>query len=750
MSENLSDGQGYRTSGVFRRLHALRRTAALAAAAGALLQSCGCTTKTLPVLHQTVRQQTTASDAIMRQVDHPAPPIFTDVKATPRPLSARDLESLDEKSYRDYSLAEVLHTALDTSPVLRDLGGTLLRSPDAASTVFSRQIQQMDPRFGTEAALSAFDAQLAAIASFNQNDRLYNNSFYAGGATAFQQQWDDYQIELSKKTAAGSQMALRTVADSDINNAPANQFFSSWNSWVEGELRQPLLQGGGMEFNRIAGPGSTPGVYNGIQIAKVNSDISDTDFQIALRDYVSNLENAYWDLYLAYREFDARRAAWQQVAQLCEEKYPQNADPEKTSRNQLEGLLLEQQKLQLQSEMEDAMFGRLLNGTEVRNGSTGGTLQAGGGVLAAERRLRLLMGLPATDGTIIRPSDEPVLAEILFDWDSSVSESLTQRPEVQRQNLAVKKRELELLAAKNFLHPRLDAVGRYRVRGFGDTLLESGIQSGSAPDSAVGNLLTGNHQEWMLGMELNVPIGFRRGHAAVSHAELNLARERTVQREQQREIISNLTGAFSDQERALTATRNALAQYAAARKYLDAVLARTEFQSNDERQVDAVRRVAQAEIQLSRARTEYAIALKNIHYEKGSLLVCRDLRIASQAEPASTQPAETATKNAVPVPPALQDPPTPPADPKTPSDGTASLSDSPARARTSGIARMSDSEPVPPATENSTTPAADTISPATASDTASGTSALSDPPAQARTAGVARMSDSDAGTPAIE
>lgn len=607
-----------------------------AAAAGSLLTGPGCTTKTLPALHQTLRHDTAASDRIMQQVDNPAPPAFMDVRSTPPPLSSRDLQSLSATSYVDQTLADVFRKALENSMVLRNLGGTLLRSPETVTTMQSRQIQQMDPRFGSQAALSAFDAQLAAIASFNRNDRLYNNSFYAGGATAFQQQWDDYQLELSKKTAAGSQLALRGVADSDINNAPANQFYSSWNSWLEGELRQPLLQGGGMEFNRIAGPGATPGVYNGIMIAKVNSDMTDADFQIALRDYISNLENAYWDLYLAFREFDARRNAWQQVAKLCEEKYPKNAEPGKTSRNELDGLLLEQQKLQLQSEMEDAMFGRLLNGTEVRNGSTGGTLQAGGGVLSAERRLRLLMGLPATDGTVIRPCDEPVQAEILFDWDSSVSESLTQRPEVQRQNLAVKKRELELLAAKNFLHPRLDAVGRYRFRGFGDTLIEKGIQSGSTPDSAVGNLLTGNHQEWMMGLELNVPIGFRKGHAAVAHAELSLMRERTVQREQQREIISNLTGAFSDQERSFTALKNSLAQYAAARKYLDAVLARSEFQSNDERQVDALRRVAQAEIQLFRARTEYAVALKNIHYEKGSLLACRDLRIDASLAPAET------------------------------------------------------------------------------------------------------------------
>ena len=31
------------------------------------------------------------------------------------------------------------------------------------------------------------------------------------------------------------------------------------------------------------------------------TDISLADFEIGLRDFVSNVENAYWDLYFAYR-----------------------------------------------------------------------------------------------------------------------------------------------------------------------------------------------------------------------------------------------------------------------------------------------------------------------------------------------------------------------------------------------------------------------------------------------------------------
>ncbi len=115
-------------------------------------------------------------------------------------------------------------------------------------------------------------------ANVNNNDRLYNNSFFAvvhrrlfRTLTTTSSNFPNAQPPFSA--------AVRGVTNYDSNNAPANTFYSAWDSWVEGEMRQPLLQGGGLEFNRIAGPGSTPGVYNGVLIAKVNSDISDADFQ---------------------------------------------------------------------------------------------------------------------------------------------------------------------------------------------------------------------------------------------------------------------------------------------------------------------------------------------------------------------------------------------------------------------------------------------------------------------------------------
>lgn len=606
-------------------------TNALLIVLGPVLLS-GCASNRVHQWDKTVNNDTCEIDAISQQIDNPGPHLIQTVAMTSQPVTALSV-SEDEVSYRDMTLDEVLRLAMQNSTILRDIGGVVLRAPDTLKSGYTTGLQETDPRFGMEAALSAFDAQLNGSATFNNNDRIFNNAFFAGGATAFTQDLHDYQVELSKRVANGSLLAIRGVSNYDANNAPANTFRSSWDTWLEGEIRQPLLQGGGLEFNRIAGPGSSPGIYNGVLIAKVNSDINHADFMAALRDYVSNVENAYWDLYMSYRELDARKKAMEKALVVWNEAIARKESGASASFDIAEEALARQQYYLLKAEVDEALSGRLLQGTQTQNGSGGGTLQLTGGVLTAERRLRLLIGTSTGDGELIRTVDEPTMANIAFDWQACVAEAIKQRPELQRQHLNLKKREMELLAARNFLNPRLDAVGRYRWRGFGDDLIGSGNQGGNSPASAVGNLATGDQQEWSLGLEFTIPIGYRRANAAVQHAELAVSRERAIQREQQREVESNLGGAIADAVRAYQSVENNLNQYLAAKDYVKTLETRRDAQQSDgaDRILDGHRRLVQAEIRFFRARSEYAVALKNVHYEKGSLLRYKDLIVQGES-----------------------------------------------------------------------------------------------------------------------
>lgn len=529
------------------------------------------------------------------------------------------LEDLDKIEYWDLTLEEATHIALKNSKVLRDLGGLVLNSPDNVQTVFDPSVTESDPRFGVEAALSEFDANWSTGAFFEKNDRALNNQFFGGGTRLLKQDLFEYSSELSKRSATGTLFSVRNNIDYDFNNAPGNFFMNgAWDVNVETEARQPLLQGNGVEFNRIAGPGGTEGVYNGVMIARISTDISLADFEMGVRNLISDIESTYWELYFGYRDLDAKIRSrdqaletWRTISTLYQTGQLRAAQ-EAQARAQY---------YRQKEEVQNALTGRL----QERTRST--IFRGNGGVYNNERQLRLLIGLPINDGRLIRPADEPILADVEFDWDEALIEGLMRRPELRRQKWVIKQQELELIAAKNFLLPRLDAVGRYRWRGFGHRLIED---RGDNPrfNNAVANLVSGDFQEWQAGLELTFPVGFRKAHAAVRNAQLEIARERAILDEQQRSVIHDLSNAISEKDRAyLTAQSNFDRRFAASEqlKSLRAIIEDSDADENERIRLldlilDAQRRLADAESKFFRSMSEYMLAIKGVHYAKGSLL----------------------------------------------------------------------------------------------------------------------------------
>ena len=53
-----------------------------------------------------------------------------------------------------------------------------------------------------------------------------------------------------------------------------------------------------------------------------------------------------------------------------------------------------------------------------------------------------------------------------------------------------------------------------------------------------------------MGLEVDIPIGFRQANASVRYAELNLAREKAVLEEQQNAITHDLSSAYGEMARA--------------------------------------------------------------------------------------------------------------------------------------------------------------------------------------------------------
>lgn len=518
----------------------------------------------------------------------------------------------DERQVRywDLTLQQALELALATSDVIHELGGRVIQAPTQTPTVYDPAIAESNGQFGVEAALSAFDAQFSTALFFNKNDRPINVPGPGGLPIAFVQDLGVFQAELSKATAVGGQLFLRnntTFDDSNTAGEPFNQAFtSSWDNNIEAEFRQPLLQGAGLEVNRIAGPNATPGFFfgNGVVLARLNTDIAADEFEARVTDLVSDVEDAYWELGFAYAQLDAQRTArdgalesWRRIKALMDVGQ-RGGELENESQARA-------QYYQFESQVQDALSGRAI----------------GGGVYSNERRLRRLMGVSANDGRLIRPVQRPVRAKVIFDWNDILSQAMIYRVELHRQRTQIRRREMEMIAARNFLLPRLDAVGTYRYLGLGDDYMGSGPPGTGSFGSAWENTFSGDFQEWQLGAQLTVPIGFRRALANMRNAQLNLARERAILAEQEQQIQHELSSAIGELDRAFVLTQTNLDRTLATRTQVQAV---TDAFEVGRVTFDVVVQARAAEVDAAtayyRSVVDYMLSIKETHFQKGTLL----------------------------------------------------------------------------------------------------------------------------------
>lgn len=564
---------------------------------------CSLIKKITPGRHDT---QTSYHDNYGLRIEYPevaecATPQSAAAKKATEPLALQDPSELPT---RDMTLQEAINLALAQSPVLRSVGAINVRTlPELIPTIYDPALIAASPSQGSEAALADFDAQYAQQLFWQKVDQPRNAQPFDAGAFVVapfsDQNLASFNGELTKTTATGAQFALRHIVNYTSVNDPsrnARLFPSDFNGWLEAEWRQPLLQGAGTTFNRIAGPNSVPGQYNGVLIGRLNEDISLADFETAVIELVADVEQAYWDLYAAYRVLDTlvkgRAAALQtfQYQQVRLEVGTGRADEEAQARSQY---------YDFQAQTEAALGGAT-------------------GLYAAEQQLRYLVGLAATDGELIRPTTEPTDTKVVYDWESALSQALDRRVEIRRQRLDVKRRELELVAARLNVRPRLDFLGQYRWRGLGNHLIGD---SSSSLDNLYGTITSGRYQEAQAGFELSFPVGFRTASLALSHARLSLQRERAVLAETELFVSHELTNA----SRQVALTHQLLEtnynRFVADLRQVD-VLRRRWIDGNDNINfyLQAQRQVVTSAASFYQSLTNYNIAIRDLHRQKGSLL----------------------------------------------------------------------------------------------------------------------------------
>lgn len=561
-------------------------------------------------------------------------PTLDEVQSARPPLTLANAENFE---MWDLTLQEVTRITLANSQVMRQLGGrisdaganianttpeTITQNPGGVLTTYDPALVESGAgtntgsQFsgtGVEAALAEFDAQLDSSILWQKNDRPQNFGLTGPGlgnffAPLFQQDTGNFTLGITKTTANGSTFEIRNNTLYDSNNNGSRLQPSDWFTNFEAAFTQPLLQGAGTQYNRIAGPFSfqqaSSGLLNqidGVLISRIRQDVALTDFEAGIRNLMRDVEDAYWELYFSYRALaaakigrDSALETWSKIKAL-QRVGGQGGEADKEAQSRSQYFLF-------RSQVETSLT----------------TL------FRVESRLRYLMGLSASDGRLIRPIDEPTTAQVQFDWASVHAEALARRSELRKQKWQVKRRELELIASRNHLLPRLDATGRYRWLGAGDDLINSG-GTGLAPFARGSNafevLTDGNFQEWELGVRLSMPIGFRRAMSSVRHQQLLLARERAVLEDLELEISHQLSDAVRDADLNFGLTKSNFNRRVAAVDEVEAVEAVYDSgRVTLDLLLQAQRRRAQAEADYYRSLVDYNRAIMRVHFRKGSLL----------------------------------------------------------------------------------------------------------------------------------
>lgn len=568
---------------------------------------------------------------------------LAEVNGSLRPFS---LENNEAHEPWDLTLEEAIRISLANAKVMRNIGAQvlgnsppefLLRNPELAPTIYDPAMVESNPRTGVEAALSAFDAQFSMVAGWGDPNLAQHgktdspqNLREVGGGTigqffprVRQQDIGTFQAQLQKTNIVGGTSTISHDWLYTWSNNGSRVTPSDWTVMLRGEIRQPLLQGAGVQFNRIAGPGAIPGFNNGVMIARINTDVALADFEAAVRNLVYDVESAYWELYFAYRQLDAVIAgrdsglqSWRQV----HEKFRVGSAPVHDEAR------ARQQYFAFRDAMQDALTN----------------------LYHTEGKLRYLMGLAATDGRLIRPADEPTVAKVTFDWAETLAEALARNVDLRQQKWIVKQRELELIAAKNYLLPRLDLYAMWQFQGLGHTLIDpsGGVGNGIGgdgrylydPDSnAYQSLMSGDFQDWSLGMQFSMPLGFRKEMSGVRYAQLNLARERAKLQEAELELSHQLAASIREMESNLQRAQTNFNRRVAARDEVEAAQAKYEAQVRDgtlDLVLDAQRRLAEAESAYYRSLIDYNKSIADVHYRKGSLLEYNGVYLAEGPWPA--------------------------------------------------------------------------------------------------------------------
>ncbi len=500
-----------------------------------------------------------------------------DPSVAPELFEARAKTIEDERRRRDYervSEAAVQHlkTLKRDRQVRLSLADAVRR---ALANSYAIRVAGFEPAVSTAQVVEA--------------EAMFDSTFYANWLEIFQDQATASALQgtstKNRSFAGGIRKLLSTGTQVDIGynwsrTKTDNSFQElnpAYNNDMTVQLVQPFLRNFGIDFNRSQ-----------IRIRKLERKINYERFRQTVRDTLSNVEKAYWELVRRRRDISI-------TAELL-------AQTEETYRY-------------IRARQDFDAFAILIANSqasvELRRVDL---IRAVDEAKRAEDNLKALLNDPELNqaGYVeIIPVDVPEAVPIVVDPLGEIQAALDHRSELKERELEIESAHIAVGTAKNQVLPKFDAVFTYKVTGLG-----------ANPDRAFDQLTQNRFHEYQVGVQFEWPIGSRAARAKLKQAKLRYQQAIAARKAQIAQILLDVNNAVRTLNSAQEAIHPAQTATKAAEKNVQATKERAERKSPAEleTELNGQQNLAQARRTFLEALVGYNIAISELERAKGTLL----------------------------------------------------------------------------------------------------------------------------------
>lgn len=449
---------------------------------------------------------------------------------------------------------------------------------EAISSALSNNIALKVEKIGPEVAQTVIEKERARFdstisAEFSGTERLGKTIFQQGNLGDSVSNRTDAALTFEQLSPSGT----RGTVDVSMNRTRSARSDNLFATRLGITLTHPLRRGAGKDVNLVS-----------LRRAELDFDWSEYELKGFVLNFAAQVENQYWQYYLRLRELEITRESLDLACQQREE----------TSRRIEAGSIPE-------SEVAAADAEVALREEELINAESN----------AVEAAISLLRAVNPDSENFwrLRPElcDEPALARPeKLELEEHLNIAMEMRPELQQARLLVSRDELDVVASRNGMLPRLDFFVTLGKTGYSTSLTGSNPRPGEKGSYDIS-----------AGFVYDLTRGRRAARAEVDRARATATMRREAMRNLEQLIKEDVLKAFIEVKRTL---QQLTATAATSQKQLEKLRVEevkfnvgktTAFQV-----AQAQRDLTEARIAQAKAAVDYSTSMIELFRADGSLL----------------------------------------------------------------------------------------------------------------------------------